>query len=399
MHAGRCRVLFVRGANPVYALPAAANFAEAFAKVPFKVCFSSYPDETTRAVRPRPPRPHSLEIVGRRRAGARHVSACSSRRWIRCSNTRATADVLIAARAEGIRRDGRALSRGTDYRDLADVAVPGRAAAPSPARSPKGLGAGIGARAPQRCGRAGRASGSRSRGEGDFFLVTYPSPVLGDGRGANKPWLQELPDPVTQDRCGSRGSRLHPETASAARRRARRHRRRWRRRTATVTRAGVHLPRHPSRHDRPRAGPGTHARTGRYAQGTGATRVDALRRRTHDRRRPRWRSDAGEGLASHKADRTATRDLVTTEGSARQHGRGIAQAPSPARAAGGRRDRRAKSSTRSPASARTSSCRASARRWRPTRRASSATPTSTGKDKGMYDAESLERAWRSAAGR
>src|SRR5207302_442189 len=26
---------------------------------------------------------------------------------------------------------------------------------------------------------------------GEFFLVTYPSPTLGDGRGANKPWLQE----------------------------------------------------------------------------------------------------------------------------------------------------------------------------------------------------------------
>src|SRR5919204_7060371 len=34
--------------------------------------------------------------------------------------------------------------------------------------------------------------------EGEYFLVLYPSAVLGDGRGANKPWLQELSDPVTK---------------------------------------------------------------------------------------------------------------------------------------------------------------------------------------------------------
>ncbi len=31
-----------------------------------------------------------------------------------------------------------------------------------------------------------------------MYLVVYSHPVLGDGRGANKPWLQEIPDPVTK---------------------------------------------------------------------------------------------------------------------------------------------------------------------------------------------------------
>jgi molybdopterin-containing oxidoreductase family iron-sulfur binding subunit len=48
--------------------------------------------------------------------------------------------------------------------------------------------------------------------QGDLFLVAYPSPVLGDGRGANKPWLQELPDPVTKV-CWSSWVEIHPETA------------------------------------------------------------------------------------------------------------------------------------------------------------------------------------------
>ena len=35
-------------------------------------------------------------------------------------------------------------------------------------------------------------------GDGDFVLLPVPSPLLGDGRGANLPWLQETPDPVTK---------------------------------------------------------------------------------------------------------------------------------------------------------------------------------------------------------
>ncbi len=34
-------------------------------------------------------------------------------------------------------------------------------------------------------------------GEGDFYLFPFMSPILGDGSGANKPWLQETPDPTT----------------------------------------------------------------------------------------------------------------------------------------------------------------------------------------------------------
>ena len=35
-------------------------------------------------------------------------------------------------------------------------------------------------------------------GEGEFTLLASPSPLLYDGRGANLPWLQETPDPVTK---------------------------------------------------------------------------------------------------------------------------------------------------------------------------------------------------------
>ena len=51
------------------------------------------------------------------------------------------------------------------------------------------------------------------RGAGDLALVLYPSPVHYDGRGANKNWLQELPDPTTKAVWGS-WVEIHPETAA-----------------------------------------------------------------------------------------------------------------------------------------------------------------------------------------
>jgi molybdopterin-containing oxidoreductase family iron-sulfur binding subunit len=46
-----------------------------------------------------------------------------------------------------------------------------------------------------------------------FALLTYPSPNLYDGRGANRPWLQELPDPVTKAVWNS-WVEIHPDTAA-----------------------------------------------------------------------------------------------------------------------------------------------------------------------------------------
>lgn len=45
-----------------------------------------------------------------------------------------------------------------------------------------------------------------------YHLHVYPSTLLGDGRGANKPWLQEAPDPMTTVAWQS-WVEVHPETA------------------------------------------------------------------------------------------------------------------------------------------------------------------------------------------
>ena len=45
-------------------------------------------------------------------------------------------------------------------------------------------------------------------------LIAYPSLHLLDGRGANRPWLQEIPDPLLKVAWGS-GAEMTPETAAA----------------------------------------------------------------------------------------------------------------------------------------------------------------------------------------
>ena len=49
-------------------------------------------------------------------------------------------------------------------------------------------------------------------GSGDFHLLAFPSPILGDGSGANYPWLQETPDPTTTVMWNS-WVEINPKTA------------------------------------------------------------------------------------------------------------------------------------------------------------------------------------------
>ncbi|HVX39428.1 MAG TPA: 4Fe-4S dicluster domain-containing protein [Gemmatimonadaceae bacterium] len=209
MRAGSVGILFVRGVNPVHSLPKAANVAEAIKKVGIKVSFSSYPDETTELCDLIIPDLHALESWG----DAEPVKGTLSLQQpgmdpVYPTVKGSTGDALIAV----AKKDAAAGAKypAADYRTWFISNFPGGAPALA-AALPSGIAAGTlaartvpaGAPAPPRPAPAA---------QGDFFLITYPSPVLGDGRGANKPWLQELPDPVTKI-CWSSWVEVHPETA------------------------------------------------------------------------------------------------------------------------------------------------------------------------------------------
>ena len=155
-------------------------------------------------------------------------------------------------------------------------------------------------------------------GDGEYFLLVYPHAVLSTGAGANKPWLQELPDPVSKVLWQS-WVEVHPATAKKLGVVAGDH-------LTVQTAAGsitapafVYLG---IRQDTVAVALGQgHSAYGRYAQNIGVNALDALG--------ATWNGAGALALtqARAKVSRSGERsDLVTTEGSARQHGRGIAQA-------------------------------------------------------------------------
>ena len=311
MAAGQVPMLIVRHANPAYTSAPGVGFAAAMDKVPFKVSFSSVPDETTSRCDLVLPDHHALESWGDAEPVAGTLSLLQPT-MDPVFDTRATADVLLAI-AKG---DAQLASRFgySDYRAWIASRIGGNTALKDalPTAMIRGTAAS------RSGGRGATASAKAPAQEGKYHLVAYPSPTLGDGRGANKPWLQELPDPVTKI-CWQTVVELHPQTA---------------RELGvvdgdlvTVTTAAGELtaPVYGYIGLRPDTiavalGRG-HTAAGRYAEA--GENAWALLVAAEDRA-------GGAALAATKADvrkaDAASRRLVTTEGSGRQHGRGIARA-------------------------------------------------------------------------
>jgi anaerobic selenocysteine-containing dehydrogenase/Fe-S-cluster-containing dehydrogenase component len=312
MAAGRVPVAFVRGANPAFSMPGGVKFAEAFAKVGFKVSFSSYPDETTNLCDLVLPDNHSLESWGDAEP-VRGTLSLQQPTMDPVFNTRATANVLIAVAKMDATMAGRLPA---DYRAFIAARVGGNDNLAT--ALPKAVTRGSALGAPAAKSAAPKAPNA---GQGDYFLQVYYSPVVGDGRGANKPWLQELPDPVTKI-AWQTVIELHPDTARKLTIEQGDHV------TVTTAAGSITAPVYLYIGIRPdtiglATGRG-HTAYGRYANGCGANAMSLL--------------SGGEDMRSGQMALTGTRAsiakvegrsrVVTTEGSARQHNRNIAQAVS-----------------------------------------------------------------------
>jgi anaerobic selenocysteine-containing dehydrogenase/Fe-S-cluster-containing dehydrogenase component len=224
MNADQVRVLLIDAHDPVYSLPASIPFARAMQRVPVRVSFSSFPDDTARHATHLLPQSHFLERWDdyAPRAGVFSLVQPAMKPVF---NTRPVGEVLlnvaallgsplVPAETEGspwlayLRAAwaGRAGSEQAWREAVRNGGVYG-AAAGAPATPPVAAGA---APAPAATGLA-RPAAYDGPDDG-LHLVVYPSLRFFDGRTANRPWLLELPDPVTKVPWDS-FAEMHPDTA------------------------------------------------------------------------------------------------------------------------------------------------------------------------------------------
>jgi len=215
MAAGGVKALFIHGVNPLFELPPSLGFSEALKSVPLIISFSSTPDETAVQSDFIFPDHTGLESYGYQRiwTGADRVAISGGQPAVApYYNTRATSDVILAA----VGQLGGKAAEVLPYKDevefiqnqlLGLVSADGGIYKTGDINSFWAMWQQFGGwwknepglDSPQVPGLDSVISinNPEYEGEGDFHLLAYPSPILGDGAGANYPWLQETGDPST----------------------------------------------------------------------------------------------------------------------------------------------------------------------------------------------------------
>jgi anaerobic selenocysteine-containing dehydrogenase len=229
MQAGDVQVLLIHGANPAYELPKSAGFIDALTNVPFVVSFNPIADETGVHVDLVLPGRTYLESWGYAVASpAFDLRVVSSQQPVVTPvfDARATGDVLLTV-AKGIPAAAAALPWSDEVAFLKETIAqlgPGAgggsgtevlwsrflqhggwwpATASPPAPPTPVLSQPFQVQAPQFQG---------DEQDYPYFLHLYMSDFLSDGRGANQPWLQGSPDPMTTV-AWQTWVEIHPQTA------------------------------------------------------------------------------------------------------------------------------------------------------------------------------------------
>jgi anaerobic selenocysteine-containing dehydrogenase len=235
MKAGEIDLLLIHGANPLYELPPAAGFAEAIASVPFVVSFSPFVDETATWSDLILPDHSYLESWGCQvpAPGADRPVISGQQPVVRpLYDTQATGNVLLGLAALLGEDVAQALPWTDEAAYLEEIvgALHGSSLGAYDARTPAGLWAlwrQFGGwwsrkeirREPEMTEIVDQplpVSEPQFVGDAEnypYYLYPYPSTMLSDGRGANLPWLQEAPDPMTTVQWGM-WVELNPDTAS-----------------------------------------------------------------------------------------------------------------------------------------------------------------------------------------
>jgi len=230
MNSGGITKLFIHGVNPVFELPKSLGFAEALANVGTVISFATFPDETAVASDYVFPDNHGLESWGYQRiaTGTRQSVLSGAQPVVSPAyNTRATADVLLAAAqlAGDVAAQAIPFSDEVAYIQSKLTNLIGQADGSFAAPEINSFSAyfqqnggwwrnSSELEAPAAADVLGvnlQLEGAEFAGEGEFFFMPFLSPTLGE-TGANKPWLQELADPTTTVMWNT-WVEINPETA------------------------------------------------------------------------------------------------------------------------------------------------------------------------------------------
>jgi anaerobic selenocysteine-containing dehydrogenase len=227
---GNIDVLIVNNTNPAFTLPGASGFREALAAIPTIVSLSSFMDETTLMADVLLPSHTYLEAWGddMPQPGVGFpVGAVSQPVVSPLYNSRSTGDIILGLAGklgfneaipwtsmEDFLKDGwrQIHERGAPEGDFdsfwRDVLVSGvwgeNARRGDSVVIAPGVIEGMAVPAPRFSGESG---------DYPFILHAYLSTAMYDGRGANLPWMQELPDPMTSIVYGT-WVEMNPATAN-----------------------------------------------------------------------------------------------------------------------------------------------------------------------------------------
>ena len=233
MAGGEVDVVLVHGVNPLYSMPRASGFGEAFESVPYKVSFAVARDETSAVADLVLPDRHFLESWGDS-APRPGVLALQQpvMQPVPHFDSKQTGDVLLAVAGHlgndlgaatfydylrGIRMADPRMDGSEDAwrRALKTGLVEGERSATGGEDEPGAIAPEGGvADAVQPLGDLDGLPFAPAEfdGGGDLALLVHPSPRVGAGEHANSPWLQELPDPVSKITWHS-WLEIHPDTA------------------------------------------------------------------------------------------------------------------------------------------------------------------------------------------
>jgi len=215
-------VVIAAGANPIFTMPASWGAATAIGRAPFVVWFGDAPDDSAQAAQLLIPTHHHLESW-RDSAPRAGIYGLGQPVMQPVFPSRVLHDILLESAHLGAGEAAQSIT----WENAQDAVN----AAWQELQSKLGLDP-MGAEFWNQMRRNGGsferakalnvafnpdalkgATPARVESESALLLAAFPHPFLYDGRGANKPWLQEIPEPSNQIVWDS-WAEIHPETAA-----------------------------------------------------------------------------------------------------------------------------------------------------------------------------------------